>query len=555
MQGLWLYDLLSRRTRFGYRGKIMVMAFVGTHVPLIALAVFHALRGGDRGAMLWTLGITLLATLLGTAFTLLTLDLLLRPVSLTARALRRFRTDRHQLPLPDGFTDEAGQLMADARETMVVLENSLSRLERHDPATGVLNRAGFLAELQDQGGPQTIAVLRVANFGRVAAGVEQSAAFRVLRVVVQRLVERLGPAARVARVGDADLAFLLPGAGPGAADADIAFGFRTLISLAAAPVPGDDVMLTPVLRGGLARHLPGETVIESVLDDAMAAVTVATDAEPLMIHSPLLREKVRTRFLIEQELRAAIDGDGLELHFQPVVDVARGLPVGAEALLRWNHPVRGQVPPGVFIPVAEASGLIDRIGLWVLREACRQSAAWEGRLRVAINLGARQFMDEDLAWHVDEAVRAAGIAHDQVEIELTETVAMVDHEHTRRSFGQLRDLGVGIAIDDFGTGYASMSTLRKLPFTKLKIDREFVSDVHQTPQSQAICAAVIALGKGLGLDVLAEGTESAEEVAWLGGRGCELFQGYHFSRPVPGAALPATFARLRSGLQGQRVAV
>lgn len=544
MRSLWLYDRLSRLARMSYRAKIMWVAFLGTHVPLVALSVYQAARwAADGAAVLATLGVTLAATLVGTLFTLFSLDRLLAPVRLTGDALRAYRRSRQLPALPDHYRDAAGRLMADAQATMTDLEQSLVRLERFDPETGALNRAGFLHMLAGSGGPQIVAVLHVANFGRVAASIEQAAASVVLRTIIQRLTERLGPSAQVARIGDADIAFLLPDSARGSSEADMAFGLRTLIMLAAGPVAGEGLTLTPVLRAGLAALSPGMDA-ETALGDALAAASVASDAEPVTIHSPALRERVRTRFLLEEELRAAIAGEGFALHFQPVVDSRGNRPVGAEALLRWNNPVRGPVPPSVFVPVAEASGLIESIGLWVLREACRQAAGWQGDMRVAINLGARQFLDEDLAWHVDEAARAAGLSHDRIEIELTESVAMVDHDHTRRTFGQLRDMGVQIAIDDFGTGYASMSTLRKLPFTKLKIDREFVTDVHLTPQSQAICAAVIALGRGLGLEVLAEGTERREEVDWLAARGCDLFQGYYFSRPVPAAELHPTFARL-----------
>ena len=170
---------------------------------------------------------------------------------------------------------------------------------------------------------------------------------------------------------------------------------------------------------------------------------------------------------------------------------------------------------------------------------------------MAINLSARQFLDADLGRHVSEAIADAGIGPDRLEIELTETAAMADFDHTRRTFGRLRDLGVKIAIDDFGTGYGSLSCLRKLPFDRLKIDREFVADVPVRPDAQAICRATIALSQGLGLAVLAEGTETEEEVAFLAGLGCERFQGYFFARPGPADEFGTTvdIIGLRSRLQ------
>jgi EAL domain-containing protein (putative c-di-GMP-specific phosphodiesterase class I) len=282
----------------------------------------------------------------------------------------------------------------------------------------------------------------------------------------------------------------------------------------------------------------------AVLDNALTAVSTATSAAPVVIYDEAARDQAQDLHALEQQLRQAIKNEEFELYFQPIIDLGANRPLGAEALIRWHSPTRGFVPPGKFIAVAEASGLIDPIGLWVLRQACREVARWDPSLRVAINLGARQFLDRNLTWHVAEAIDAAGIRPDQLEIELTESVAMVDCQHTHATFSTLRDMGLHIAIDDFGTGHANMSTLRKLPFTTLKIDREFVTDVHRQPGSLAICDALITLGHGLGLDVVAEGTEKAEEVAILNRRGCNLFQGYYFARPVPASALPATYDNL-----------
>ncbi|EPX87615.1 EAL domain protein [Rubellimicrobium thermophilum DSM 16684] len=314
---------------------------------------------------------------------------------------------------------------------------------------------------------------------------------------------------------------------------------RHLVTDLSAPIALGPARVTPVLAAGFAEAAAEGSA--ATLDNAVAAAALAAEGRgeggPVAAHSPAERERLRDRFLMEQDLRAALQSGGFQLHFQPVQDIRRGGWAGAEALIRWHSPSRGMVPPGVFIPVAEAAGLIEPIGLWVLREACREVAHWAPGMRVAVNLSARQFLDESLPRHVAEAVQAAGISPERLEIELTESVATTDHDHARRTFGRLRDMGVSIAIDDFGTGYASMSVLRKLPFDKLKIDREFVTDVHRKPHSQAICAAMLALGRGLDLSILAEGTETPEEVDWLVQQGCTLFQGYYFSRPLPAPVL------------------
>jgi EAL domain-containing protein (putative c-di-GMP-specific phosphodiesterase class I) len=530
MTSLWLYRWMSRAPWMNYRGKIMVMAFVGTHIPLIALSVSYALRTATTwGDVARSVGVTLVATLVGTAITLFVLDQLLRPVVATSAALRRFREGRVAPSLPDGFADEVGTLMADAQRTMVELDASLRRLERLDQSTGMLNRATFVAEL----GRAPVGVVRLANFAHISESLGHDAASGALRQVAARLAARLGPEAVLARASEDDLAFrLLPGHEDGGE------ALHDLVADLSRPLDAAGVRMTPAIRLATAE---GSEDAAQALDNAVAAAGTASEGAPVAAHSPALQARLRERFVLEEELRAAIRNQEFVLHFQPVMDGARGRFVGAEALIRWQSPTRGFVPPGAFIPVAEASGLIEPIGLWVLREACREAAGWAQGMKVAVNLGARQFMDEDLDWHVAEAMEAAGLPPGRLEIELTESVAAVDHDHTRRAFGRLRGKGIAIAIDDFGTGYASMSALRRLPFDKLKIDREFVTDVHLKADSQAICGAMIGLGQGLGLQVLAEGTETADEVAWLQGRGCELFQGYHFSRPVAPAALHASF--------------
>jgi EAL domain-containing protein (putative c-di-GMP-specific phosphodiesterase class I) len=224
------------------------------------------------------------------------------------------------------------------------------------------------------------------------------------------------------------------------------------------------------------------------------------------------------------------------LHFQPVVDVAAGAVVGAEALLRWRHPDRGLVSPAEFIPVLEEAGMMDEVGLWVLNTACRQARSWQDQglpgLKMAVNLSARQFHDPKLNNSIIGALKHYGLAPAQLELELTETATMEDTVLTKQLFGELRDLGVSVAIDDFGTGYSSLSYLKNLPFSKLKIDREFVAEVHQRRDSHAICAALVELARGLEIQILAEGVETQNEANALRHLGCSMFQGYFFARPL-----------------------
>jgi EAL domain-containing protein (putative c-di-GMP-specific phosphodiesterase class I) len=244
----------------------------------------------------------------------------------------------------------------------------------------------------------------------------------------------------------------------------------------------------------------------------------------------------RERFTLAQDLRHAIERRQLELHFQPVVDLAKGALVGAEALLRWHHPEAGLVSPDLFIPILEDADLIDEIGLWTLNAACREVHGWRRRglnqLKVAVNLSARQLRDVDLVDRIARTLERHRLPPGALELELTETATTEDAARTLAVFGALRDLGVSLAIDDFGSGYSSLSYLKNLPFNKLKIDREFVTDIHQRRDSQAICQSLVALTRGLGLEILAEGVERIEEIEMLQVLGCNMFQGYYFSRPL-----------------------
>jgi diguanylate cyclase len=254
----------------------------------------------------------------------------------------------------------------------------------------------------------------------------------------------------------------------------------------------------------------------------------------------------RDRVKLESELHAALAGGQFELHYQPKVDTASGRVHSAEALIRWRHPERGLLLPGAFIPIAEECGLIDSIGEWVLREACRQAKRWQQHadrpLRVAVNLSPSQFRLGSLLEMVRGALVAAELEPRFLEVELTETAVMRNAEESIHILESLSRLGVLVSVDDFGTGYSSMSYLRRFPIDKLKIDSSFVKEMTSRPEDAAIVRAMVSLAHSLNLKVVAEGVETADQLALLQQLGCDQYQGFHFS-----AALPATdFERLIS---------
>lgn len=243
------------------------------------------------------------------------------------------------------------------------------------------------------------------------------------------------------------------------------------------------------------------------------------------------------------DLRHGLRRGELALHYQPQVDLRSGRPVGAEALLRWQHPREGAVPPDTFIPLAERSSLIVELGGWVLRRAAAEAAAHPGLGRVAVNISARQILAGALPGQVEAALAEAGLPPERLELELTETLLLDESAEVAAMLGRLRDRGIGLAIDDFGAGYASFARLRRLPFTALKLDRSLLPEHPGAPEDAAILHAVRDLGRALGLRLVAEGVERAEQRALLAGLGFDEGQGWLFGRPVPvespdGAGLP-----------------
>ena len=253
--------------------------------------------------------------------------------------------------------------------------------------------------------------------------------------------------------------------------------------------------------------------------------------------APEMDQQIRDRRVLHQDLSLAIRNGELSLHYQPQAmahpTVAGSKIIGFEALARWMHPVRGFVPPGDFIPLAEESGLIVEMGEWILREACREAASWPLPLQVAVNLSPAQFMHGDVVGLVHSILLETGLAPDRLELEITEGVLIEDFDRGLALLRRLKALGVRISMDDFGSGYSSLSYLQAFPFDKIKIDRAFVINLGRNPQSASIVRAVIGLGHGLEMSIVAEGVETQEQLAFLAEEGCDAVQGYFLGKPLP----------------------
>jgi len=253
------------------------------------------------------------------------------------------------------------------------------------------------------------------------------------------------------------------------------------------------------------------------------------------------------RLYLENDLRLAIGRSELELHYQPVVDIQSGRICALEALVRWHHPTRGWIPPVEFIPLAEASDLIVPIGRWIFAQACEQAARWKDQgfsgIPIAVNLSAREFNQPALLDSIRREMASHGIGPGQLSIELTESVIMSDADQAIELLEQLRQLGLEVAVDDFGTGYSSMNYLRQLPANKLKLDRSFIGELGSSTKNDAIVRAMVGLAHGLGMRVVAEGVEEREQLLCLGELGCDQYQGYLFSKPLPATAIPALLGK------------
>ena len=251
--------------------------------------------------------------------------------------------------------------------------------------------------------------------------------------------------------------------------------------------------------------------------------------------------QMQTRRIMERDLRKALSSGQFELYYQPVVNLASGDISGFEALIRWNHPEQGVIPPASFIPLAEETGLIVPVGEWVIRQACATAAQWPGDLSIAVNISAAQFRNPGLMQVIVGALATSGLDPTRLEIEITETVLLQNRETTLAVLRQLRELGIRIAMDDFGTGYSSLTYLQCFPFDKIKIDRSFVKDITENTGSLNIVRAVAALAKGMGMTATAEGVETSEQLDRITSEGCTEMQGFLFSRPVPASEIERLF--------------
>jgi diguanylate cyclase (GGDEF)-like protein/PAS domain S-box-containing protein len=452
--------------------------------------------------------------------------------------------------------EQAAEEIQRGQEQLVAQEAEMRRRAYHDSLTGLPNRALLFERLEEAlvvaayGGTAraAVAVLDLDGFKRINDSLGHVIGDRLLVGVAQRLSAAVEGSVMVARLGGDEFAVLVLDCDEGEALEVV----QRLLGQFDDSFAIDGRQLTLSASVGLAVATSSSGA--ELLRDADVALYAAKDAgrARCVVFDPAMRAVVVDRLALENDLREAIEAGALDVHYQPIVDTATGAVVKAEALVRWAHPTRGQVFPDRFIPLAEETGLIVPLGMFVLRTACR-TVVDLGELRVAVNLSARQLSEPDLVECVDRVLSETGLAPARLVLEVTESVLMAEDVVARGVLDSLRGLGVGLAIDDFGTGYSSLSRLRLLPVDELKIDKSFIDEVDTEGERAPVVAAVVALAHGLGLKVVAEGVETEAQLAALLRLHCDSIQGYLFSRAVPATALaelmgqPDPFAALASG--------
>ncbi len=419
----------------------------------------------------------------------------------------------------------------------------LQHLAFKDPLTGLPNRLVFESELdravlEAQAKQRRLAVVFIDldGFKPINDSFGHGVGDEVLREVGRRLAGLARQSDIIARVGGDEFLMLLDGNPDRAAAGRVADRVRAAVTMPFR-AEGREVGLSCSI--GIVMypdHGPQARLI-AYADAAMYAAKRAGGGAHCFYELDMASDG-ELQIELQRELRRALEqgGAGLALHYQPKLHAGTGRITGVEALMRWQHAQRGMISPAVFIPVAERFGLIGILGQWVIDEAFRQMAEWQGQglqMRVAINLSMHQLRQDDLVERIQASLARHGIEAGQVTFEVTESAAMEDAQGARHTFDRLAALGLQLSIDDFGTGYSSLSTLRKLPARQLKIDRSFVKDLQPEGDARAIVEAVVGLSHALGLSVVAEGVETAEQEAILLATGCDELQGFRYARPMP----------------------
>jgi len=430
-----------------------------------------------------------------------------------------------------------------------------AREAHYDPLTGLANRMLFAerldAALADRrGGSMAVLFLDLDDFKLVNDSLGHAAGDRLLLETAERVFGVARTTDTVARLGGDEFAFLLENTGREGAQA---FAERVKRAVRQ-PFAVDGRALTVDATIGFATGRPGEADPGELLRNADLAMYAGKHQGKgvIVAYEPTMYQALADRLELEEDLRGALGRGELSLVYQPIVEVDGGALTAVEALARWSHPVRGEIPPTVFIPIAEESGSIREIGRWVLLEACAQARRWHDArsggtaIGVTVNVSPAQFLQDELVDDVRTALERSGLDSSKLTLEITESVLVERGDAFVGELEALSELGVRIAVDDFGTGYSSLSSLARFPVDMLKIDQSFVADAARDDESWALVRSIVQLGESLGLVSVAEGIEGQGQADALQGAGCSLAQGFHFAEPLDATAVEALIGGIRT---------
>ena len=425
-------------------------------------------------------------------------------------------------------------------------------LAYHDSLTGLGNRLLFKEQLEEAlkdvsvtPHPLAVLFLDLDGFKAVNDTLGHSVGDLLLKSVATKLRDILPRTDRIARLGGDEFAILqISATQPGSS---IALAEK-IIEVVGQPNSIDGHDVTVGASVGIAVAHPGDMNTENFLKSAdLAMYSAKSDGRgTYRMFDPAMDAIVQARRLLERDMRTALAQDGFRLFYQPLVNLQSKKVTAFEALMRWQHPERGMVPPSDFIPVAEEMGLIVQLGEWALRQACAEATEWPDGICVSVNLSPLQFSKGNLVSSVMSALASAGLPASRLELEITESVLLEKSERNITILNQLRELGVRISMDDFGTGYSSIGYLRSFPFDKIKIDQSFVRDLLVDEGSLAIVRAIAGLGASFGMTTTAEGVETEEQMRCLNLEGCIEVQGYLYSKPVPANEIVGVLEMLAS---------
>ena len=429
-------------------------------------------------------------------------------------------------------------------------EESIAHMARHDALTQLPNRTLLLERMAEglervasASEPMAVFYLDLDNFKAVNDTLGHAIGDKLLRTIAERIRGAVREEDTVARLGGDEFAILQRASSPEAAEGLA----RRLVETLYATIDIDGHEIISGVSVGVALAPKDGNAADHLMKCADLALyrAKAEGRGTFRFFEPDMDAQIQARRTLERDLRRALANGEFTLVYQPQINLATNQLVAMEALLRWNHATRGNVPPSDFIPLAEEIGLIGPLGEWVLREACAEAARWPDPIKVAVNLSPAQFRNRGLVTAVTQALAAARLSPRRLELEITEAVLLQDDDAIVTMLHQLRQLGIRIAMDDFGTGYSSLSYLRSFPFDKIKIDRSFIKDIERNRGSAVIIRAIANLGASLGIDTTAEGIETEEQMEIVRRAGCTEMQGYLVSPPRPACEIAGLIARFR----------